>query len=116
MTPVAPATSTLTRITRFQPEPSGQPLLASVTSLPNRDSVSYVAIDPGTNSVYVANTGDNTHAPTGTVSVVNGTNCDATNVSGCASQVPPQVPVGADPASTAFDKATNMVYVTNVND
>jgi hypothetical protein len=40
MTPVAPATSTLTRITRFQPEPSGQPLLALVTSLPNRDSVS----------------------------------------------------------------------------
>src|SRR6516162_2914009 len=40
MTPVAPATSTLTRITRFQPEPSGQPLLASVTSLPNQDSVS----------------------------------------------------------------------------
>ena len=40
MTPVAPATSTLTRITRFQSKPSGQPLLASVTSLPNRDSVS----------------------------------------------------------------------------
>src|SRR5262252_4456600 len=39
MTPVAPATSTLTRFTRFQREPSGQPLLASVTSLPNRDSV-----------------------------------------------------------------------------
>jgi DNA-binding beta-propeller fold protein YncE len=75
-----------------------------------------VAIDPGTNSVYVANTGDNTHAPTGTVSVVNGTNCDATNVSGCASQAPPQVPVGMDPVSTAFDKATDTVYVTNHND
>ena len=75
-----------------------------------------VAIDPGTNSVYVANTGDNTHAPTGTVSVVNGTNCDATNVSGCASQTPPQMPVGMDPVSTAFDKATDTVYVTNHND
>ncbi len=75
-----------------------------------------VAIGPGTNSVYVANTGDNTHAPTGTVSVVDGTNCDATNVSGCASQTPRQVPVGMDPVSTAFDKATDTVYVTNLHD
>jgi DNA-binding beta-propeller fold protein YncE len=74
------------------------------------------AIDPGTNTVYVANTDDNTHSPTGTVSVVNGADCDASNVSGCASQTPPQVPVGADPVSTAFNKATDTVYVTNLND
>jgi len=75
-----------------------------------------VAVDPGINTVYVANTGDNTHALTGTVSIVNGADCDATNVSGCTSQAPPQVPVGADPVSTAFDKATDTVYVTNLND
>jgi DNA-binding beta-propeller fold protein YncE len=73
-----------------------------------------VAIDQGANSVYVANTYDNTHSPTGTVSVVNGANCDASNVSGCTSQTPPQVPVGMDPVSTAFDKATDTVYVTNL--
>jgi DNA-binding beta-propeller fold protein YncE len=75
-----------------------------------------VAIDPGTNSVYVANTYDGTTSTIGTVSVVNGATCDASNVSGCASQAPPHVPVGWDPISTAFDKATNTVYVTNFHD
>ena len=75
-----------------------------------------LAIDPATNSLYVANTYDNTNDPTGTVSVVNGAHCDASNPSGCASQTPPQVPVGADPVSTAFDEATHTVYVTNAKD
>lgn len=75
-----------------------------------------VAVDPATNSVYVANTYDNTTSPTGTVSVVNGAHCDASDPFGCASQTPSQVPVGADPVSAAVDKATHTVYVTNEKD
>ena len=75
-----------------------------------------VAVDPATNSVYVANTFDNTNSRTGTVSIVSGAHCDASDTSGCASQTPPQVPVGADPVSTTFDKTTNTVYVTNAED
>jgi YVTN family beta-propeller protein len=75
-----------------------------------------VTVDPRTNSLYVANTYDNTNATTGTVSVVSGAKCDAANISGCASQIPPQVPVGTDPISTAFDQATDAVYVTNWKD
>lgn len=37
--------------------------------------------------IYVANTYDHTSAETGTVSVVNGATCDATHISGCASQI-----------------------------
>ncbi len=66
--------------------------------------------------MYVANTFDNTNSSTGTVSVVNGANCDASDPSGCASQTPPEVPVGADPVSTAFDATTNTVFVTNAKD
>ena len=75
-----------------------------------------VAVDPATNSVYVANTYDNTNSATGTVSVVNGANCDASDPSGCASQTPPRVHVGADPVSTAFDATTDTVFVTNAKD
>jgi DNA-binding beta-propeller fold protein YncE len=75
-----------------------------------------VAVDPTTNSVYVANSYDNTSSPTGTVSVVAGAHCDASDASGCASQTPPQVPVGTDPVSTAIDKMTDTVYVTNYKD
>jgi YVTN family beta-propeller protein len=74
-----------------------------------------VGIDPATNTVYVANTYDNTGSPTGTVSVVNGAHCDARDLTGCASQVPPQVQVGADPVSAEVDTATGTVYVTNWN-
>jgi DNA-binding beta-propeller fold protein YncE len=75
-----------------------------------------IAVDPITNTIYAANTYDNTNAQRGTVSVVNGATCDAANITGCAAQTPPQVPVGIDPISTAFDQATDAVYVTNWKD
>ena len=59
-----------------------------------------VAIDPATNSVYVANTYDNTSNPTGTVSVVSGAHCDASDAVRLRVTTPPQVPVGADPVGT----------------
>lgn len=75
-----------------------------------------VSVDPATNTIYVASTYDHTSAETGTVSVVNGTTCDATHISGCASQIVVQVPVGFDPISVAFDQVTETVYVTNWKD
>jgi len=75
-----------------------------------------VSVDPATNTIYVANTYDHTSAETGTVSVVNGTTCDATHISGCTSQIALQVPVGIDPISVAFDQVAKTVYVTNWKD
>jgi YVTN family beta-propeller protein len=74
-----------------------------------------VAIDPSTNTVYAANTGDNS-IQEGTVSVVDGSTCDGSNPSGCAAQAPPQVTVGADPVSVAIDPNNQSVYVANLND
>jgi DNA-binding beta-propeller fold protein YncE len=75
-----------------------------------------VSVDPATNTIYVANTYDHTSADTGTVSVVNGSTCDATHVAGCAAQIAPQVPVGIDPISVAFDQVAETAYVTNWKD
>ncbi len=71
-------------------------------------------VDPATDTVYVANDHDGT--PTsgpGTVSVVDGSHCNGTDQSGCASQAPPQVVVGRDPIGVAVDGATHSVYVMN---
>jgi len=65
-----------------------------------------IAVDQATNTVYVANAGDNT------VSVINGATCDAGDTSGC-SQKPATVAVGAFGDAVAVDPVTNTVFVTN---
>jgi DNA-binding beta-propeller fold protein YncE len=67
------------------------------------------AFDPATDTVYVANQGDNT------VSVVDTRHCNALDTSGCA-QTPPTVAVGLGPFSLAIDHATHTVYVANQTD
>lgn len=74
-----------------------------------------VTVVPATNTLYVANTYDNTSSLTGTVSIVNGKSCNAIAPSGCSLQKPPQVPVGADPVSAAFDASSDKVYIPNEN-
>jgi hypothetical protein len=76
-----------------------------------------VGVDPGTNTVFVANRRDLT------VSVIHGATCNGANTSGCG-QVPPAVIVGAF-ASLAgtgedilgrdivIDPSTHKVYITN---
>jgi YVTN family beta-propeller protein len=64
-----------------------------------------IAVDQGTNTVYVANA-------SGTVAVVNGGKCDAANTSGCHVQ-PATVRVGANPQFLAVDQKTNTIYVAN---
>jgi YVTN family beta-propeller protein len=74
-----------------------------------------VAIDPATNTVYAANAGGNAFKE-GSVSVVDGSTCDGSDPSGCASQTAPQVTVGAGPASVAIDSSNRSIYVTNGDD
>jgi DNA-binding beta-propeller fold protein YncE len=63
-----------------------------------------VALDPSTHTVYVANFNDNT------VSVLDGSTCNATNTSGCG-QTPATVGVGPQPVGLLFDQASHTVYV-----
>jgi DNA-binding beta-propeller fold protein YncE len=69
----------------------------------------YIAIDPATQHVYTPNLGDTS------VSVINGTACNATNTSGCR-QTPRENAVGNYPAYIAVDPATNTAYVSNIDD
>jgi YVTN family beta-propeller protein len=65
-----------------------------------------LAVDQATNTVYVADAGDNT------VSVIDGATCDASDTSGCG-QKPATVAVGAFGDAVAVDPVTNTVFVTN---
>lgn len=68
-----------------------------------------IAVDQATDTIYVGNVND------GTVSVINGATCNATNSSGCG-QVPPTVTVGSGPDALAMDRTTGTLYVANGND
>jgi YVTN family beta-propeller protein len=72
-----------------------------------------IAVNPATDSVYVANTGQLfTTADGSTVSVINGASCNASETSGCG-QVPASVTVGRAPFGVAIDQATDTIYVVN---
>jgi DNA-binding beta-propeller fold protein YncE len=95
--------------------PNNKPGCAQVATVRVGAAPANVTVVPATNTLYVANTYDGTSSPTGTVSVVNGKACSAITPSGCRLQKPPQVPVGADPVSAAFDASSDTVYVPNEN-
>jgi DNA-binding beta-propeller fold protein YncE len=65
-----------------------------------------IAIDQATDTVYVANSGDNS------VSVFNGATCNALHTAGCE-QTPATVPVGLGPIDLFSDPANHTVYVAN---
>jgi DNA-binding beta-propeller fold protein YncE len=65
-----------------------------------------IAVDEATNTVYVANTVENT------VSVIDGASCNGTVRSGCGKR-PAAAPVGVSPRRVAVDELTNTIYVTN---
>jgi len=72
-----------------------------------------LAVDPATDTIYVAN-----HAQgdlQGTVSVINGATCNGSDTSGCG-QTPPTVAAGYGAFGIALDAATNTIYVTNLQD
>jgi DNA-binding beta-propeller fold protein YncE len=72
-----------------------------------------VAIDPATDTIYVADLQNGEGS--GTVSVINGTTCNAATTTGCG-HTPPTVTVGFGPTAIAFDPANQTVAVTNVED
>ena len=61
------------------------------------------AVDPGTNTIYVANTLSNT------VSVIDGSKCNSGNSSGCAPLA--AIPIGKFPTQALFDATTDTIYV-----
>jgi serine/threonine-protein kinase len=70
-------------------------------------------VNPATDTVYVANTGQLfTTADGNTVSVINGATCNSSESSGCG-QAPTTVAVGRAPFGVAVDQATNVIYVVN---
>lgn len=69
-----------------------------------------LAVDPATDTVYVANLGLN--GAGNTVSVIDGATCNATNTSGCG-QTPATVTVGQAPFGVAVDPVSKTVYVTD---
>jgi DNA-binding beta-propeller fold protein YncE len=77
----------------------------TVGSDPNADP-SAVAIDPQTDTLYVADSNDNT------VAVFNGATCNAETSAGCG-QTPAMVPVGMLPVAIFDDPANHTVYIPN---
>jgi len=67
-----------------------------------------IAIDQRTGAVYVGNDGD------GTLSLINGTTCNATDNAGCNKLI--TVPVEQFPYGIAVDQTTGTAYVTSVLD
>lgn len=73
------------------------------------DTPQQIAVDESTNTIYVVNQND------GTVSVINGSHCDGTDVSGC-SQAWPTIAVGSSPQALGLNPGNHTLYVTNTND
>jgi len=71
-----------------------------VSTLPGLSRPAAVAVDSGTDTVYIANADSNT------VSVL----------SGISNAIVATVPVGLSPSAVAVDQATHMVYVGNAKD
>ena len=72
-----------------------------------------VAIDQGTDTIYIANLENGEGS--GTVSVINGATCNGTTTTGCGNR-PPTASVGFGPSAIAFDPAHHTVAVTNIED
>jgi len=73
-----------------------------------------IAVNPTTNTVYVADSGTVFKGSVfgDTVSVINGANCDGSDMSGCG-QSPAQVTVGQAPWGIAVDPGTNVIAVAD---
>jgi DNA-binding beta-propeller fold protein YncE len=69
-----------------------------------------VAVDDGTNTVYVANNQNGFDA--GTVSLINEATCNGTDVSGCAGPFP-SISVGRSPRLVVVDATTDTIYVSD---
>ena len=76
----------------------------------NGGGLQAIAVNDATDTVYVTNTGNDT------VSVIDGSTCNASVTSGCG-QTPPAVPIGhQNYGGLAVDPARDLIYVTNTLD
>jgi YVTN family beta-propeller protein len=71
-----------------------------------------IAVDETTNTIYASNAFDISGTNGDTISVINGSGCDATVTSGCM-RPPASVRDGGGPAGLAINHATRTVYVAN---
>jgi DNA-binding beta-propeller fold protein YncE len=70
-----------------------------------------IAVDPATNSIFVANNDDGDGPAS--LSVIDGATCDGADTSGCGA-APPSIPgVGRAPNGIAFDPSDDAVYTAN---
>ena len=72
-----------------------------------------MAVNPATDTIYVANHAEGDFRAT--VSVINGATCNGTDHAGCG-QTPATTPAGFGAIFTAVDTATHQVYVTDLHD
>ncbi len=72
----------------------------------------FAAIDESTNTIFVLNSNNGDQ---GSVSIIDGSQCDGTVTSGCAA-TPRSVQVGTNATSLAFDPANRTVYVADTLD
>ena len=72
-----------------------------------------IAVNQATDTIYTANIADG-EGP-GTVSVINGANCNGHDTNGCG-QTPAIAPAGFGANGIAVDRTTQEVYVTNTED
>jgi DNA-binding beta-propeller fold protein YncE len=68
-----------------------------------------VAVDPATNTIYVAHGG--TFPRPGTIAIIDGSNCNEDNHSRCSSIA--TMNAGLEPLFLLFDQTTSTLYVTN---
>jgi DNA-binding beta-propeller fold protein YncE len=68
-----------------------------------------IGLNPVTNTIYVANTNDDT------VSVIDGSTCNGGDSSGCG-EARATIAVGSDPVSVGVDPNTDTIFVGNSND
>ena len=89
-----------------------------IAAVPVGGGPSGLDVNPVTNTVYVANTGqdsNNNDVPDGnTLSVIDGATCNGLHTAGCAPVG--TVPAGVSPAFVAVDPANNTVYVGDTYD
>ena len=72
-----------------------------------------LAVDETSNTIYVVNQGDGSSPST--MSIIDGSHCNATDHSGCKA-VWPVAPVGVSPQALTFNPDTQTIYVTNTGD
>ena len=99
----------------INPNPPKLPWAVPTISLPNIAEgfgADGAAVDPSTNTIYVASVGFTETGISGNIAVVDGSRCDATNASRCT-PVATITDAGPAPVWMVFDPSSSTLYVTS---